>query len=217
MLNIAIDGPGGAGKSTIAKAVARELNIDYIDTGAMYRAVAYKTLLEEVDPENNEQLKNMLKNTDIDFSGGDIILDGQTVNSEIREPQVTKLASLVSRNFDVRAKLVELQRNMASNKSVVMDGRDIGTNVLPDANCKFYMNASAQERAKRRYDELKLKGKDIGFDEVLNDINERDRQDIERKLNPLRKADDALEIDTTGLSINEVTDLLLSKIKAVMD
>lgn len=217
MLNIAIDGPGGAGKSTIAKAVARELNIDYIDTGAMYRAVAYKTLLEEVDPENNEQLKNMLKTTDIDFSGGDIILDGQTVNAEIREPQVTKLASLVSRNFDVRAKLVELQRNMASNKSVVMDGRDIGTNVLPDANFKFYMNASAQERAKRRYDELKLKGKDIGFDEVLNDINERDRQDIERKLNPLRKADDALEIDTTGLSINEVTDLLLSKIKAVMD
>lgn len=217
MLNIAIDGPGGAGKSTIAKAVARELNIDYIDTGAMYRAVAYKTLLEEVDPENSEQLKNMLKTTDIDFSGGDIILDGRTVNFEIREPQVTKLASLVSRNFYVRAKLVELQRNMASKKSVVMDGRDIGTNVLPDANCKFYMNASAQERAKRRYDELKLKGKDIGFDEVLNDINERDRQDIERKLNPLRKADDALEIDTTGLSINEVTDLLLGKIKAVID
>ena len=163
MLTIAIDGPGGAGKSTIAKKVATKLDIDYIDTGAMYRAVAYKTLINNIDISDIDSVREMLEDTDINFSAGDIFMDGKIVNNEIREPEVSKCASKVSQILEVRVKLVELQRNMAKTKSVVMDGRDIGTNVLPDANCKFYMTASPDERAKRRFDELRSKGSDVSF------------------------------------------------------
>ena len=211
MLSIAIDGPGGAGKSTVAKSVATRLNVDYIDTGAMYRAVAYKTIINDVDVDDTEKIKELLEETVIDFSKGDIFLDGKNVNKEIREPEISKVASKVSQIFEVREKLVELQRIMAKTKSVVMDGRDIGTNVLPEANCKFYMTASPQERAKRRYDELKSKGKDVSYEDVFSDIVHRDKQDMERELNPLRKAEDAVEIDTTGLNIQEVVDIILKK------
>lgn len=213
MLTIAIDGPGGAGKSTVAKSVATRLNVDYIDTGAMYRAVAYKTIINDVDVDDPEKIKELLEETVIDFSKGDIFLDGKNVNKEIREPEISKVASKVSQIFEVREKLVELQRIMAKTKSVVMDGRDIGTNVLPEANCKFYMTASPQERAKRRYDELKSKGKDVSYEDVFSDIVHRDKQDMERELNPLRKAEDAVEIDTTGLNIQEVVDIILKKVQ----
>ena len=215
MLTIAIDGPGGAGKSTVAKSVATRLNVDYIDTGAMYRAVAYKTIINDVDVDDTEKIKELLKETVIDFSKGDIFLDGKNVNKEIREPEISKVASKVSQIFEVREKLVELQRIMAKTKSVVMDGRDIGTNVLPEANCKFYMTASPQERAKRRYDELKSKGKDVSYEDVFSDIVHRDKQDMERELNPLRKAEDAVEIDTTGLNIQEVVDIILKKVQGL--
>lgn len=215
MLTIAIDGPGGAGKSTVAKSVATRLNVDYIDTGAMYRAVAYKTIINDVDVDDTEKIKELLEETVIDFSKGDIFLDGKNVNKEIREPEISKVASKVSQIFEVREKLVELQRIMAKTKSVVMDGRDIGTNVLPEANCKFYMTASPQERAKRRYDELKSKGKDVSYEDVFSDIVHRDKQDMERELNPLRKAEDAVEIDTTGHNIQEVVDIILKKVQGL--
>lgn len=215
MLTIAIDGPGGSGKSTVAKSVATRLNVDYIDTGAMYRAVAYKTIINDVDVDDPEKIKELLEETVIDFSKGDIFLDGKNVNKEIREPEISKVASKVSQIFEVREKLVELQRIMAKTKSVVMDGRDIGTNVLPEANCKFYMTASPQERAKRRYDELKSKGKDVSYEDVFSDIVHRDKQDMERELNPLRKAEDTVEIDTTGLNIQEVVDIILKKVQGL--
>ena len=213
IIRVAIDGPSGAGKSTIAKAVAKKLGIDYIDTGAMYRAVGYKTLVCGVDPQDRQALKNMLEKTSIDFSKGNIILDGEIINDQIRTPQIAKKASECSALADVRQKLVQLPRQMGQEKSVIMDGRDIGSNVLTDAEYKFFMTASAEERAKRRYDELTEKGQDITYDQVLEDIQKRDHSDMTRELNPLRKADDALEVDTTGMSIEDVTNYILKEIE----
>ena len=212
MITIAIDGPSGAGKSTIAKRVAKELGIEYIDTGAMYRAVGFKAVKSGVDISNLAAVEEMLKTTDIDFKEGSIYLDGECVDSMIRTPEISAMASAVSALMPVRTKLVELQRQMAGKKSIIMDGRDIGTNVLKDATYKFYMTASAEERAKRRYDELILKGEEVTFEQVLLDINQRDKNDMERALNPLRKADDAMEVDTDGLGIEEVTALILKNI-----
>ena len=212
MITIAIDGPSGAGKSTIAKRVAKELGIEYIDTGAMYRAVGYKAVATGVDVDNPSAVEEMLNSTDIDFTNGDIILDGVCVNDRIRTPEISAMASKVSALMPVRTKLVELQRQMAGKKSIIMDGRDIGTNVLTDATYKFYMTASAEERAKRRYDELIAKGEEVTFEQVLSDINQRDKNDMERELNPLRKADDAVEVDTDGLGIEEVTAVILKNI-----
>ena len=212
MITIAIDGPSGAGKSTIAKKVAEKLSVEYIDTGAMYRAVGYKVSSLGLDLTDEQALRDMLADTDIDFVSGDIILDGVCVNDKIRTSEISQMASKVSALGPVREKLVELQRGMGKKKSVIMDGRDIGTNVLTDATYKFFMTASAEERAKRRYDELIAKGENITFEQVLEDINTRDKNDMERELNPLRKADDAIEVDTTGLSIDEVTEVILKNI-----
>ena len=212
MITIAIDGPGGAGKSTIAKLVAKRLGIDYIDTGAMYRAIAYKTVNENIDTNDDKSIRTMLDDTEIDFIGGSIYLDGQCVDKQIRTPEISQMASKVSALGPVREKLVELQRKMGHEKSVIMDGRDIGTNVLTDAAYKFFMTASAEERAQRRYKELIEKGESVTFEQVLSDINQRDKNDMERELNPLRKAEDATEIDTTGLSIEEVADVILKNI-----
>lgn len=213
IFRVAIDGPSGAGKSTIAKAVAKELGIDYIDTGAMYRAVGYKMKQEGITTEDTEALQAMLARTDIDFVKGDIILDGDIVNDVIRTSEISQMASACSALPMVREKLVDIQRAMGSRKSVIMDGRDIGTNVLKDAEYKFFLTASAEERAGRRHKELIEKGEEITFEEVLRDIQARDHNDTTRKLNPLRKADDAMELDTTGLSIDQVTKLVLKEIK----
>ncbi|MEG0830495.1 MAG: (d)CMP kinase [Anaerovoracaceae bacterium] len=213
IFSVAIDGPSGAGKSTIAKAVAEELNIDYIDTGAMYRAVAYKMGLENVQPTDFIKVKRVLDETKIDFAKGDVILDGEIVNSKIRTPEMSQKASEFSGLGDVREKLVELQRKMAETKSVIMDGRDIGTNVLMEAEYKFFMTASPSERAQRRYEELLEKGETVTFDQVLEDIVARDHNDTMRKLNPLKKADDALEVDTTGMSIEEVTAFIIREVR----
>lgn len=211
-IRIAIDGPSGAGKSTIAKNIAKELDVDYIDTGAMYRALGYKIMKYNIDLEDTNALKQMLDNTIINFSNGNIILDGQTINDKIRTPEITKLASDASKLQEVRDKLVTLQREMAQIKSVVMDGRDIGTNVLKDAEYKFYITASIEERAHRRWLELTEKGDNIDLSKVESDIIDRDYNDMNRELNPLRKAEDAIELDTTGMSIDKVIDLILAKI-----
>lgn len=213
ILRIAVDGPSGAGKSTIAKAIAKKLNIDYIDTGAMYRAVGYKMLREGVALDDLEGLQKMLDNTVIDFSEGNIYLDGEIVNDYIRTPEISKQASDCSAIGMVRKKLVDLQQKMGEAKSVIMDGRDIGTVVFPDAEYKFFITASAEERAKRRYEELIEKGQDVTFEQVLTDLNTRDHNDSTREITPLRKADDAIEVDTTKMNIYEVVTFVCDLMK----
>jgi cytidylate kinase len=214
IIRVAIDGPSGAGKSTIAKAVAKKMNIDYIDTGAMYRAVGLKVKNSGIDMYDEAAMAAMLADTDIDFVNGDIILDGVIVNKEIRANDMSMMASNVSALPAVRAKLVELQRKMGQTKSIIMDGRDIGTNVLTDAEVKIFMTASAEERADRRYKELIEKGQDVTYDQVLEDIKQRDHNDSTRALNPLRKADDATELDTTGMGIEEVTEYIMNEVNS---
>ena len=213
MINIAIDGPAGAGKSTIAKRVAAEKSYIYVDTGAMYRAVGYKMDKRGIPFEECEALDAMLESTDIDFVGGDVILDGEVVNALIRTPEVSMLASQCSQLAPVRTKLVEIQRGMGQRKSVIMDGRDIGTNVLKDAEYKIFLTASAEERANRRFKELQEKGETQTYEEVLEDVKQRDYNDMTRELNPLRKADDAIELDTTGMGIDEVVAAVLDIVK----
>ncbi|QAT44117.1 (d)CMP kinase [Aminipila luticellarii] len=211
--NIAIDGPSGAGKSTIAKEVAKILSIDYIDTGAMYRAIGYKLGQNQVDLTDKNALRQLLEETEVDFEKGDTLLDGEVVNDKIRTPEASKMASVCSALPEVRTKLVALQRKMAQKKSVVMDGRDIGTNVLPEAEFKIFLTASSEERAERRFKELQEKGQQSTFQQVLEDIEQRDYHDTTRKLNPLRKAKDAVELDTTGMSISEVTRKIIDLVR----
>lgn len=211
MIRIAVDGPGGAGKSTIAKKIAKEMNIDYIDTGAMYRATGLKIIRTGIDMNNEEELVKMLADTEIDFSAGKTILDGEDISGLIRTEEVSKMASACSALGPVREKLVELQKKMAASKSVIMDGRDIGTNVIKDAELKIFLTATAEERAKRRYEELITKGQEADYEKVLEDINQRDYNDTHRKLNPLAKADDAIELDTTHMTIDEVTAYIIEK------
>lgn len=213
MIRIAVDGPSGAGKSTIAKAVAQKLSIDYIDTGAMYRAIGYKMLKEGISVDDLAGIQNLLDTTEIDFSKGDTILDGQVVNNLIRTPEISKQASRCSAVAIVRKKLVDLQQKMGQAKSVVMDGRDIGTVVFPDAEYKFFITASPEERAKRRYKELLDKGQKVDYEQVLADITARDYNDSTRDVTPLRKAEDAIEVDTTNMSIEEVIDYICKEMK----
>ncbi len=213
LTRVAIDGPSGAGKSTIAKEVAKNLNLDYIDTGAMYRAVAYKLLEQGINLNDEAEIKEILKKTDIDFSQGNIYLDGKIVNDKIRTPEVTKMASDCSALQMVREKLVELQRQMGQTKSVIMDGRDIGTNVLKDAEYKIFMTASSKERAYRRWLELKEKDSSITVQKVEEEMIARDHNDSTRALNPLRKAEDAIELDTTGMTIPKVIQKITELIK----
>lgn len=205
---IAIDGPAGAGKSTISKLLAQSLNIEYIDTGAMYRAVTLKMLMNNI-PADSKNVKAMLTNTDIKFINGKLFLDGIDVSEEIRKPIVTSNVSEVSAMKVVREKLVDMQRSMAGEKSVIMDGRDIGTNVLKDADFKIFLTASVEERAGRRQKELLEKGLDISFDEMCSDIKRRDDYDSNREINPLRKAEDAILVDTTSKGIGEVVEEIL--------
>lgn len=216
MLNIAIDGPAGAGKSTVAKLLAKRLGIIYLDTGAMYRAIALKTIEQHIDPFDVEALKEMLESTTIDIYYIDqeqrVLLDGRDVTDFIRTPEVSEEASKVAAIPIVRLKLVELQRDIAKTRDVVMDGRDIGTFVLPDANLKFYLTASVDERARRRYQELRLKGYVCSLKDIREEIRARDKNDSERELAPLRKADDAILIDSTGKAVDEVVEEMMSYI-----
>ncbi|MBQ1580504.1 MAG: (d)CMP kinase [Firmicutes bacterium] len=211
---VAIDGPAGAGKSTIAKRLAQRIGADYIDTGAMYRAVALKLLRTGTDYNDPEALQTMLDAMDVDFSQGKTILDGEDVSGLIRTPEISALASPSSGVPAVRYKLTALQQAMGKRKSIVMDGRDIGTVVFPDADFKFFLTASADERARRRTEEMRAKGQEADFETIRADIIQRDYQDSHRAFRPLQKAEDAVEIDSTDMSIDSVVDTMMAFIEA---
>lgn len=215
---IAIDGPAGAGKSTIAKAAAKELKFVYIDTGAMYRAVGLAAVRAGIDPnENIKGVESLLSNIKIDISHSEtgqlVFLNGEDVSDEIRFPEISVAASDVSKIPTVRSKLLDLQRSIAEKNNVIMDGRDIGTVVLPNADLKIFLTASVEERAARRYKELCDKGIDCNFDEVKKDMEYRDKNDSERKIAPLKPAKDSVIVDTTGNTLDESVSAILQIMK----
>ncbi|WP_297473142.1 (d)CMP kinase [Persephonella sp.] len=215
---IAIDGPAGSGKSTIAKMIARELGFTYIDTGAMYRAVALKIKRLGINPDDPEAVLEVLKNTQIDLKpsekGVKVFLDGEEVSDKIRTEEIGKIASKIARHKKVREILVQMQRDLGKRaKNAVIEGRDTGTVVFPDADIKFFLTASAEVRAERRYRELKEKGLDVSYDKILREVQERDRLDKTRKESPLKPAEDAIIIDTSDKDINQVFRHLIEIIK----
>lgn len=206
-ISIAIDGPAGAGKSTVAKKVAQVLSIEYIDTGAMYRALTLKVLKLGLNPQSIEDVVNILENTSIDFRNNHIYLDNKEVDNEIRSNIINKNVSYVAVIKEVRDGMVRIQQKMAETKSIIMDGRDIGTVVLPNSNFKFFITASVEERARRRYKELIEKGEQsISFEQIKKEIEQRDRIDSTRAISPLVQAEDAYLIDTTNKTIDECVD-----------
>lgn len=221
LLRVAIDGPGGAGKSTVAKAVARRLNIDYIDTGAMYRAIAYKFLKEGLTEDSIEQpgfrtaMNKILCNSKVDYSQGVTTLDGKDISKEIRTTEISSAASAFSAIPEVRAKLVKLQQDMSKQRSLVMDGRDIGTNVIKDAEVKIFLTASPEERARRRYEELTQKCQKVQYANVLSDMKKRDENDSSRALNPLVAAEDAIMVDSDNMGIEQVVNLICNVIENI--
>lgn len=216
MFNIAIDGPAGAGKSSIARAAAANLGFLYVDTGALYRTVALGALKHGLKPEDKEEIIALLPELTVTmgFVEGEqrVFLNGEDVSEEIRLPEVSGAASTVSAIPEVRAFLFDLQQNMAKTNNVLMDGRDIGTVVLPDAQLKIFLTATPEERARRRYEQLKDK-EGITYEEVLKDLNQRDYQDTHRDIAPLRQADDAILLDTTDMSFDEVVNAIESLAK----
>ena len=217
MLNIALDGPSGSGKSTIAKALSKKLNILYLDTGAMYRACALKAHYLGVDCKNKDEVAKIIKdiNIKVEYSidGQITLLDDKDVSKEIRQNEISMKASDISAHQVVREKLVELQRNIAKGINCVLDGRDIGTNVLPDCKYKFYITASLEVRTQRRYNELIGRGQTVDFDSLKEEIAKRDYNDSHREFAPLRQAEDAVYIDTSNMAIDEVVGAVLSYIK----
>ena len=217
-MNIAIDGPAGAGKSTVAKRVAGELGMIYVDTGALYRAIARYLLNHAIDGDDEQAVEAALKGIRIemkhDAEGQHILLNGDDVTGNIRTEAVGNMASKTSAYGAVRAKLLSLQQDIAKENDVVMDGRDIGTTVLPGAEVKIFLTASVEVRAKRRYDELTAKGETCDFDRIAADIAARDEQDRTRALSPLKQAEDAYLLDSSGFTIDEVVAEIIARTKA---
>ena len=211
--SIAIDGPAGAGKSTIAKLIAKRKGYIYVDTGAMYRAIALYFIEQGIDAREQNKVSEEVANANVTISyenGEQIVwLNGRNVNGLIRTEEVGRMASLSSANKEVRRKLVELQQALANKENVVMDGRDIGTCVLPNANVKVYLTADSHVRALRRYEELKAKGQECELDIIEKDIIERDYQDMHRELSPLKQAEDAVLLDSSDMSIEQVADAII--------
>lgn len=212
--NIAIDGPAGAGKSTIAKKVAKQLGFIYVDTGAMYRAIALYLLRNKIAPDDTNGISQATKQIEvtISYENGEqqVILNGENVSGLIRTEEVGKMASAGAKNIAVREKLLDLQRTLASAENVIMDGRDIGTYVLPNANVKIYLTASSAERANRRYKELQEKGIVCNLQEIEQDIIARDEQDMNRDVAPLKQAEDAVFLDSSNMTIEEVVQKIIS-------
>ena len=217
-VSIAIDGPSGAGKSTMAKRVARELGYLYVDTGAIYRTVGYHMWLMGIGPKDADGIRRCLDDVNIEIRHLDdgvqhMILNGQDVTGEIRTPEMSRYASGVSAQKCVRDYLLDMQRKFARKHNVVMDGRDIGTVVLPNAQVKIFLTASPEERAKRRFEELTAKGEAVHYEEVLKDMKARDKQDTERAIAPLRAAPDAVKLDTSGNTIEQSVEQILSIVR----
>lgn len=220
MINVAIDGPAGAGKSTIAKAVAKKLGFIYVDTGALYRTIALNAVRNGV-ADDRDGIVKMLNNTDVKLGFSDdgtqcVYLNGEDVSSLIRTPEISMGASKVSAIPEVRAFLLDLQRDIAKENDVIMDGRDIATVVLPNANVKIFLFASPECRAQRRYKELIEKGENVTFEEVLSDVNQRDYQDSHREIAPLKPTDESVMADTSALTLDESTELIINIIKENM-
>ncbi|MGN1090272.1 MAG: (d)CMP kinase [Huintestinicola sp.] len=219
-INVAIDGPAGAGKSTMAKSAAAQLGFIYVDTGALYRSVAYYCINKGADPKDARQITAMLPEItpELRFIDGvqHVFVNGEDVSGKIRTPEISMGASAVSAIPEVRAFLFDLQKKIAAENNVIMDGRDIGTVVLPNAQLKIFLTASAEERAGRRYKELTEKGEQVTFEEVLADVNKRDYDDSHREIAPLKQAEDAVLLDTTGISLEESKDRIISMIKKLL-
>lgn len=218
---IAIDGPAGAGKSTIAKLAAKELNFIYVDTGALYRTVGLAATLNNVEPKTSPQVDELLSKIKVELTFNDkneqiVLLDGEDVSSKIRTPEASMMASSISAVPAVRAYLLDLQRNIAKTNNVIMDGRDIGTVVLPNAQIKIFLSAKPEDRAKRRYDELLEKGMDVKYEDILADVIQRDYNDSHRDIAPLKPAEDSIMVDTTGNTLEQSVELLISIMKENM-
>ena len=214
---VAIDGPSGAGKSTVSKLLAKELGYIYVDTGAMYRAIGLKAKRQGVEPIEGEGLQGLCAKTEVSLAqdGGQlrVLLDGEDVSEAIRTPEMSMMASAVSAQPCVRARLLELQRSLGRGGGVVLEGRDIGTVVFPDAEAKFYLDADPVKRAERRWLELKAKGMDVDFDRTIEEVHERDYADSHRAIAPLKKAVDAVVVDSTKMAIGEVVALMKEKVE----
>lgn len=221
MINIAIDGPSGAGKSTISKLAAEKFGFIYVDTGALYRAVGLYAVRCGIDPKNAEQSENILKHAFIEMAyvngSQRVYLNGDDVTDDIRTPQISKAASDISAHTSVRKYLLDTQRKLAAENNVIMDGRDIGTTILPEAQIKIFLTASPEDRAQRRYEELAAKGENVTYEEVLSDLKQRDYNDSHRSASPLKVADDAIVIDTTGNTLEESVNIVVSTINKRMD
>lgn len=217
MISIALDGPAGAGKSTIAKGAAKALGFIYVDTGALYRTVGLKFMREGYDTNLDCDIDSVLKMIEVDIKFIDgtqhVFLNGEDVSEAIRTPEASMMASAVSAKPPVRAFLLEMQRKLARENNVLMDGRDIGTVVLPNATLKFFVTASVEERATRRYKELREKGMDVKYEDIYNDIETRDYQDSHREIAPLKPAEDSILFDTTGNTLEESLTKLINTIK----
>ncbi len=210
--NVAVDGPAGAGKSTIARAAAKRLHLIYVDTGAMYRAMGLFVLQSGIDPEDTEAVAELCGRADISirYQGGEqvVLLNGENVNDQLRTGEVSGVSSVISTVPQVRAKMVSLQKKLAAQCDCIMDGRDIGTCVLPDAQLKVYLTADSGVRAKRRFDELTQKGQDCSLEQIRKDMEERDYRDMHREISPLRQAPDAVLLDTSHMTPEEATERL---------
>ncbi|WP_290770571.1 (d)CMP kinase [Anaerofustis sp.] len=212
IINIAIDGPAGSGKSTVAKIIAKKLDITYLDTGSMYRAFTYYAIENNVKPEDEEGINHLLNNIDLVLDKDDVFLNDQNITKEIRYENIDKNVSLYAAIKQVREKMVFIQREISKGKSVIMDGRDIGSVVLPDAEFKFYLDASAEERAKRRYLQNIERGKEVPYEDILEDIKRRDENDKNREVDPLIICDDALVLDTSDMNIENVVEFIINKV-----
>lgn len=219
-MNVAIDGPAGAGKSTIAKKAAYNLGYIYVDTGAIYRTLALACIRQGVNAKDEENVSRICQSVKVELKYADgvqvMLLDGENVNNYIRTEEVSRMTSSISVYRAVREQLIDLQRSIAARENVIMDGRDIGTFVLPDAEVKIYLTASVETRAKRRYDEQTQKGIKCTIEEIEEDIEKRDYRDMHREIAPLKKADDAVEIDTSDMTIEQVTETIENIIKEKM-
>lgn len=214
---IAIDGPAGSGKSTISKMIAEEIKFMYLDTGAMYRLFTLKVLSENIKFDDFVKINELLENLNIDIKDNKFFLDGKDVSDEIRKTEISENVSKVAKIKEVREKMVYLQREISKSKNVILDGRDIGTVVFPEAELKIFLIANSKERAERRYKELKEKGENISFEEIYNNILERDKTDSTREISPLKKAEDAIEVDTTSKNIDEVKNEILSIYSSIIE